>query len=402
MADFLAKLPQPNTRPNSKGWWTLQVDGASKQSGSGIGLQLTSPIGEKIEQAVRLGFGASNNESEYEALIARVELALAVGADSLLIHSDSHLVVGQINEEFESREPRMTKYASLVKQKLKTLTAWKLEHIPRDRNERVDALAVVAASLPVKETIYFPIYYKPDSSILHDRVSQIQEAPPSWMDPIILYITTGELPDDKSKAHKIQIQSARFSIIDGQLYKRSLSGPYLKCLTPEQSQYMLVELHEGICGNHPGGRTLAHRAHTQGNYWPTMKTNAANYVRKCDPCQRMSPILRSPVQDLISISSPWSFTQWGIDIVGPFPTVPAQKKLLLVATDYFSKWIEAEAYASIKGRDVTRFIWKNIFCQFDIPKSIVSDNGPQFDNRVYRDFCQELKIRNLYSTPRYP
>ena len=165
---------------------------------------------------------------------------------------------------------------------------------------------------------------------------------------------------------------------------------------------MLAELHEGICGNHPGGRTLAHRAHTQGYYWPTMKSDAADYVRKCDPCQKMSPILKSPVQDLVSISSLWPFTQWGIDIVGPFPTAPAQKKLLLVATDYFSKWIEVEAFTSIKDRDVTRFIWKNIVCRFSIPRSIVSYNGPQFDRRVYRDFCQELKIRNLYSTPLYP
>ena len=70
------------------------------------------------------------------------------------------------------------------------------------------------------------------------------------------------------------------------------------CLTPEQGQYVFAELHEGICGNHPGGRTLAHRAHTQGYYWPTMKSDAADYFKKCDPCQRMSPILKSPVQDL--------------------------------------------------------------------------------------------------------
>ena len=124
--------------------------------------------------------------------------------------------------------------------------------------------------------------------------------------------------------------------------------------------------------------------------------------QKSDPCQRMSPILRSPVQDLISISSPWSFAQWGIDIVGPFPTALAQKKLLLVATDYFSKWIEVDIFVSSKDRDVTRFIWKNIVCRFGIPRSSISDNGPQFDNRVYRDFCQGLNIRNLYSTPRYP
>ena len=176
------------------------------------------------------------------------------------------------------------------------------------------------------------------------------------MDPIRLYIATGELPNDRDKAHKVRIQSARFSMIDGQLYKRSLGGPYLMCLTPEQGQYVLAEWHEGIYGNHPWGRTLAHRAHTQGYYWPTMKSDAADYVKKCDPCQRMSPILKSPVQDLVSISSPWPFAQWGIDIVGPLPTTLAQKKLLLVATDYFSKWIEADAFSLIKDRDVTRFI----------------------------------------------
>ena len=105
LADFLAEIPQPNTCPNEKGWWTLCIDGASRQSGAGIGLQLTSPTGERIEQAVRLGFSASNNESEYEAMIAGFETALAVGANSLLIRSDSQLVVGQVNTEFESREP---------------------------------------------------------------------------------------------------------------------------------------------------------------------------------------------------------------------------------------------------------------------------------------------------------
>ena len=86
------------------------------------------------------------------------------------------------------------------------------------------------------------------------------------MDPIRLYISTGELPTNRGKAHKIQIQSARFSLVDGQVYKWSLGRPYLKCLTPEKGQYVLAELQEGIYGNHPGGRTLAHWAHTQGYY----------------------------------------------------------------------------------------------------------------------------------------
>ena len=156
-------------------------------------------------------------------------------------------------------------------------------------------MATVAASLPITETVFFPIYYQTDSSILRAQINQVEEVPPSLMDPIRLYIATGELPNDRDKAHKVLVQSARFSMIDGQLYKRSLGGLYLMCLTPEQGQYVLAELHEGICGNHPGGRTLAHRAHTQGYYWPTMKSKAVDYLKICDPCQKMSPILKFPV-----------------------------------------------------------------------------------------------------------
>ena len=85
--------------------WTLNVDGASRKTRAGISLQLKSPTREKIKQAIRLGFGASNNESEYEAILAGIELAATVSADRLLIQSDSQLVVGQVNEEYESRDP---------------------------------------------------------------------------------------------------------------------------------------------------------------------------------------------------------------------------------------------------------------------------------------------------------
>ena len=121
------------------------------------------------------------------------------------------------------------------------------------------------------------------------------------------YINTGELPDDKNKAYKVQVQLARFSLVNGQLFKRSLDGPYLKCPNDEQGQYVLAELHEWICGHHPSSRTLAHRTHTQGYYWPTMRFDATDYVRKCDRCQRLAPFLRLPSQDLISITSPWPF-----------------------------------------------------------------------------------------------
>ena len=82
---------------DSLNWWTLNVDGASRQTGVGIGLQLKSPIGENIEQAIRLGFNASNNESEYDAILAGIELVATLSTNKLLIQSDSQLGVRQVN-----------------------------------------------------------------------------------------------------------------------------------------------------------------------------------------------------------------------------------------------------------------------------------------------------------------
>ena len=65
-----------------------------------------------------------------------------------------------------------------------------------------------------------------------------------------------------------------------------------------------------------------------------------------------------------------------MDIVGPLPIVVTQKKFLLATIDYFSKWVEAKAYASIKDKEVSKFIWKNIVCRFGIPQAIIADNGP--------------------------
>ena len=146
-------------------WWTLNIDGASWQTEAGIGLELKWAR-EKIKHAIRLGFSTFNNESEYEAILARIELSATMSADKLLIQSDFQLVVGQVNAEYESQGPRMAKYVSLVKQRLGNFSAWKLEHILRD-------CAAVAASLPIIETVFLPIYYQPDSSIITTWVSHV-------------------------------------------------------------------------------------------------------------------------------------------------------------------------------------------------------------------------------------
>ena len=133
-----------------------------------------------------------------------------------------------------------------------------------------------------------------------------------------------------------------------------------------------------------------------------MKQDAKNYVKRCDRCQRYALIPRVPFEALNPVTSPWSFAQWEMDIVSPLPIVVVQKKFLFVATNYFRKWVEAEAHVSIKDKDVSKFVWKNIMCRFRVPQAIVADNGPQFDSIVFRTFCSELNIKKLYSTPYYP
>ena len=133
-----------------------------------------------------------------------------------------------------------------------------------------------------------------------------------------------------------------------------------------------------------------------------MRQDAENYVKMCDQCQRYALIPRMPFEFLNLVMSLWSFALWGMDIVGPLPVTTAHKKFLLVAIDYFDKWVEVEAYASIKDKNVSKFFWKNIVCRFGIPQAIIVDNELQFDSITFITFCSELNIKNLYSTPCYP
>ena len=189
------------------------MDGASRQMGVGIGLQLKALTRERIEQAIRLDFTTSNNEVEYEAILAGIDLVIFVSSEKIIIQSDSQLVVGQVNGEYKTRDQRMTKYVCLVKLLLESFVAWKLEHIPRGSNEKANALVAVATSLPTKETVLLPVYYQPESLITVNQVNKIEQAYPSWMTPIVCYLSLGELLDIRVEAHKIQVHVARFSLV---------------------------------------------------------------------------------------------------------------------------------------------------------------------------------------------
>ena len=179
MADFVleySRRPSQRQEQSEKEWWTLRVDGASRSPGSGVRLLLQSPTRENLEQAIRLGFPASNNEAEYEAILSGLALALALSVSKLRVYSDSQLVVKHVQKEYEAKDERMARYLAKVRDTLQRFTEWTIEKIRRTENGRADALAGIAASLPIKETIFLPIHVQANSSIAETSTCNAIEA----------------------------------------------------------------------------------------------------------------------------------------------------------------------------------------------------------------------------------
>ena len=147
------------------------------------------------------------------------------------------------------------------------------------------------------------------------------------------------MPKRKAEADKVRRKASRFWLFkDQKLYKCSFYGLYLLCIHPKAVKLLLEELHEEICGSYTGGRSMSHKALTQGYWWPNMQKEAQEYVKKCDQCQRFTLNIHQPRGVLNSLSSPWPFTQWGLDIVGPFLRTTRNKRWLQIDIDYFTKW----------------------------------------------------------------
>ena len=126
---------------------------------------------------------------------------------------------------------------------------------------------------------------------------------------IISYLKDRILPEGKGEARKLRVRLTRYVLLNDALYKRGFSQPYLRCLSPDEANYMLREVHEGACRNHSGARSLIHKVVRAGYYWPTIQADAKAYVKVCDQCQRFSNILRQSSEYLTPMMASWPFAQ---------------------------------------------------------------------------------------------
>ena len=256
------------------------MDGSFTLHASGIEVVLKSPEADKLKHKIFLHYQTTNNEAEYEALLKGLELAKSLGAESVLVQGDSQLVIGQVNETYEAKEERMKKYLNKVRRLIKKFSEAHFVQVPREENMKVDTLAKEASVSELTDE-FDEVQYMP--SIDLPKVQQIG-GEENWMTPIVGYLKEGKLPQGRDKARKLRIKSARYILMEEVLYKRGFSQPYLRCLVPDEANYVLREVHEGACSNHSGTRSLVHKVVRAGYYWPTVQADAKAYVKVCDQC----------------------------------------------------------------------------------------------------------------------
>nr|XP_043626210.1 uncharacterized protein LOC122597708 [Erigeron canadensis] len=317
LADFLAETPskEPTQKrktptkevyeePMEPETWKLYTDGASSADASGAGLILTNPEGQEFTYALRFNFKATNNVSEYEALLAGLQIAQKMKVKHIHAFVDSQIVAFQVDGTYEAKEPVMKKYLEKVRQIRQQFLSFQIQNISRSKNKIADALSKLASTSFAHLTKKVLVETLERSSIEESpTVAPIEEDDPTWMTPIIDYLTNGTLPADRDQARKIRVKAPQYVLEEEGLYKKSYLGPLLRCVGPRQAKEVIREIHYGACGLHSGPRTVVAKITRMGYYWPSMHRDAEEEIRICDSCQIHSSVKKAPKNDLIPVTA---------------------------------------------------------------------------------------------------
>ncbi|GJZ10737.1 reverse transcriptase domain-containing protein [Tanacetum coccineum] len=334
LADFLSKalegekeelylrMPEVPVEEDDTESWTLFNNGASSPKGSGAGLVLIGPSGIEHTYALRLTFPSTNNKAEYEALLARLRIARQMNISNIEVKVDSKLVASQINRNYEASKDSMIKYLAKSKEYASGFKSFSIENIPKNMNQKADVLsklASVAFNHLTKEVLV---------EVLNERSTEsqevhtiVEEEGDNWMTPIIQCLEEEIWSKDKNEARCLRAKIGQYTMESGVLFKKRYLVPMLRCVGPLQANYVIREIYMESCGMHVGPCAVVRKAVRQGYYWPTMHEDAKKE---------------------------------GMDILGPLPPARGGAKFVIVAIDYFTKWIEAKPLVKITGKKERR------------------------------------------------
>ncbi|XP_058727787.1 uncharacterized protein LOC131599463 [Vicia villosa] len=404
MKDCDEPLPEEGPDPESR--WGLIFDGAVNAFGNGIGAIIITPKGTHIPFSARLLFDCTNNIAEYEACIMGLEEAIDLRIKILDIYGDSALVINQIKDKWETYHPGLIPYRDYARRLLTFFNKVELHHIPRDQNRMADALATLSSMFKVNHwndmptvritRLERPAYVFATEAVIDDK---------PWFHDIKRFLQTQEYPLGASNKDKKTLRrlSGSFFLNGDVLYKRNFDMVLLRCVDRHEADMLMHEMHEGSFGTHSNGHAMSKKILRAGYYWLTMESDCYKHVKRCHKCQIYADKIHVPPTLLNVLSSPWPFSMWGIDMIGMIePKASNGHRFILVAIDYFTKWVEAASYANVTRQVVVRFIKNNIICRYGIPSKIITDNGSNLNNKMMKELCEEFKIEHHNSSPYRP
>ncbi|KAM1283668.1 hypothetical protein ACFX13_027331 [Malus domestica] len=304
------------------------------------------------------------------------------GATEVEVFGDSELVINQLNGEFKCRHITMAGYYLAATQ---LLSYWDSEisvgHVPRGTNPAANEMAQLASGVPIQERKYgvdievqrrnlpstLEMGFSLDIMVLETEVED-------WRSLIIRHLKDPSSPTSK----KDRQQATKYVLWTKDLLRKTPDGLLLKSLGQEESMRVMAEVHEGICEAHQAGTKMRWLLRRYGYFWPDMEKDCKSYARGCEECQR-----HGSLQHI-------------------YPASSKGHTFIIVATDYFTKWVEASAVRSITSATVKTFIETKILYRFGVPETIVTDRGPSFISKEVEEFASKYKIKMIQSSPYYP
>jgi hypothetical protein len=226
-----------------------------------------------------------------------------------------------------------------------------------------------------------------------------------WYSHIIYFLQNLTAPPDmrKTQVRALKLKAIKFCINDKMLFWKDPSGVLLRCINKEESVQTMTEFHSSECGGHHYWKTTAHKILRAGYYWPCLFSDVCAFVKACDKCQRFvgKQQLKSLPLKPVVVTGP--FQQWGLDFIGEIhPPSSNQHRWILVATDYFTKWIEAIPTRNANHTVIINFLYDHIFSRFGCPKRLVTDNVVAFNDKALVKLCEDMGIQLVHSTSYYP
>ena len=225
---------------------------------------------------------------------------------------------------------------------------------------------------------------------------------PSYAD-IVNYLACGVVPSEfcYQQKRKLRTDSRYYIWDDPLLFKRGADMIIRRCVPENEQGKILNECHASPYGGHFLGERTAHKILQSGFYWPTIFRDCAEWVKLCDRCQKIGNISSRNEMPLRGIMVVQIFDVWGIDFMGPFP--PSFGNLyILLAVDYVSKWVEAVACPRNDANTVVSFLQKNILSRFGTPRTIISDGGSHFANKIFAKLMSRYGIKHVMSLAYHP